>query len=1145
MSKVHRLQRPLAVWLSVVVLAWAGFVACQPGDDTRVRPELVRQALAAGRYEDGERLAANLFASVERDEGPGSLAAARALDLLVEAAVRNGKAGTASTLSLAERAVRLKDQQLGGDHVDTALSLHNLGTVLLRRGEASAALQPFERSLKIRRAALGLDDEAVADSHDELAFSLIQLDRFQDAERSLADSQRIRERRFSASPVALARTLELVALLHRTSGSYAEAAAPIDRAIALRRRVSPEHPDMVFTLQVRGDVLLLTGDTLGAQQAWFSALVLAERSLRNDHPALVEILRRLGIAASSLGNLADARRLAERAREIGERSLAPCDPARVGLAIAVGLSLRYEGEYGDARKLYRSALSNLRACANAGSAHASSDVEASLVFNDADVARDVGDLGEADALYEQAIDIWSKGLGSDHPFVATGIDALAEVVAARGQTRRARVLYERALAGRRRSLGRTHPQVAWTLTNLAKTTADEGNVSAALRYLDEAITIYKKARAPYEPDHLARVLELRGLLEARRGNLKTARASLTDALNERTRIFGESHPLVAETRSILAGVDLASGDAQAALSGALEAERLGREHLLFTVRYLPERQAMTYAAKRPRGLDLALTIAGGSVSDPGAVFDAVIRSRGVILDEFAAARRRAATSSQPEVAALMTAATTARQRFANLVVRSLQEPVSRVLLEEARKQKDDAERALAERNVEARAELRRVSAGLNDVRKALPPNAALVSFIRYERTRIPEGAQSIRGATPEFLYAAFVMRPGSGPITFVPLGSAVGLDASVRSWRNEASGQSIASGALRTRADRSYLAAATRLRRTVWEPLARHVVGASRIFVVPDGLLNLVNLAALPDGDGYLAERASVIHYLTTERDLLLPMREAGAPSGLLTVGGPAFDEQPTAVSTSARRSADCQSLASLHFQSLPGSLSEVAEISRLWPRTNASDVTVLSGPAATETAVKNAAAGHRVVHLATHGFFLGADCTPVPAGVRAVGGLVSLSGAAATAGEENPLLLTGLVFAGANKRGAAALDQDEGILTAEEIAGLNLQGTEWAVLSACDTGLGEIRAGEGVFGLRRAFQIAGARTIIMSLWPVEDESTRDWMRALYEGRLRQHLDTAQAVRAAGLAVLHARRQKGQSTHPFYWAAFVAAGDWR
>jgi CHAT domain-containing protein len=142
-------------------------------------------------------------------------------------------------------------------------------------------------------------------------------------------------------------------------------------------------------------------------------------------------------------------------------------------------------------------------------------------------------------------------------------------------------------------------------------------------------------------------------------------------------------------------------------------------------------------------------------------------------------------------------------------------------------------------------------------------------------------------------------------------------------------------------------------------------------------------------------------------------------------------------------------------------------------------------------------------------------------------------------------LLLAGLAFAGANRRRSVRGDEDDGILTAEEIGGLNLQGTEWAVLSACDTGLGEIKAGEGVFGLRRAFQVAGARTVIMSLWSVEDRSAMEWMRALYEGRLRRGLDTAEAVREASLSVLRQRRARGQSTHPFYWAGFVASGDWR
>ena len=145
----------------------------------------------------------------------------------------------------------------------------------------------------------------------------------------------------------------------------------------------------------------------------------------------------------------------------------------------------------------------------------------------------------------------------------------------------------------------------------------------------------------------------------------------------------------------------------------------------------------------------------------------------------------------------------------------------------------------------------------------------------------------------------------------------------------------------------------------------------------------------------------------------------------------------------------------------------------------------------------------------------------------------------------ESPLLLSGLALAGANRRAAAGIDEDDGILTAEEVAALNLEGVEWAVLSACDTGLGTVTAGEGVLGLRRAFQVAGVRTVIMSLWSVEDQAARQWMAALYRARLDDRLDTADAVRQASLTVFRERRAKRQSTHPFYWASFVAAGDWR
>ena len=205
-----------------------------------------------------------------------------------------------------------------------------------------------------------------------------------------------------------------------------------------------------------------------------------------------------------------------------------------------------------------------------------------------------------------------------------------------------------------------------------------------------------------------------------------------------------------------------------------------------------------------------------------------------------------------------------------------------------------------------------------------------------------------------------------------------------------------------------------------------------------------------------------------------------------------------------------------------------------------------LTGPAATEEAFKSRAPGHRVLHLATHGFFLGGECRSAVEEARGVGGVSSLKlDALPPVSGENPLLLSGLALAGANLRAEAQAGEDDGILTAEEIASLDLSGVEWAVLSACETGVGDVRAGEGVFGLRRAFQVAGARTVIMSLWSVDDEATRQWMTALYRARLERKQGTAECVRDASLAVLRDRRERGLSTHPFHWAGFVAAGDWR
>jgi CHAT domain-containing protein len=474
----------------------------------------------------------------------------------------------------------------------------------------------------------------------------------------------------------------------------------------------------------------------------------------------------------------------------------------------------------------------------------------------------------------------------------------------------------------------------------------------------------------------------------------------------------------------------------------------------------------------------------------------------------------------------------------------------------------------------------RAAIGLDEIRKRLPADSALVSLVRYDRQVFAPVSQTAAPRRTRVVpsYLGFVLRSdGSDPIV-VPLGPAAAIDAAVARWRRAMIAE-MASDSSGQQPEPSLNATGVGLRRQIWDPIAAQVGNAARVFVVPDGAFNLVPLAALPSGRGrYLVEDGPIIHYLSAERDLVLDETTPKPSSaGLLSVGGASFSdgssfaalrrsssrEAPT-LSASALRDAsiNCGGFRSMRFAPIPESRNEAQAVAGLWRQFGAGQgiepatLQTLLGPAATERAFKQTAPGRRILHLATHGFFLGDDCAPVIEGSRAVGGLTGPAspaskpaGAARVTGPraipENPLLLSGLALAGANRRAAARADEDDGILSAEEVAGLNLAGVEWAVLSACDTGLGTVVSREGVLGLRRAFQVAGVRTVIMSLWSVDDRATLEWMERLYESRFRENLSTVDAMRNASVRVIRDRRSKGLSTNPFYWAAFVASGDWR
>jgi CHAT domain-containing protein len=344
--------------------------------------------------------------------------------------------------------------------------------------------------------------------------------------------------------------------------------------------------------------------------------------------------------------------------------------------------------------------------------------------------------------------------------------------------------------------------------------------------------------------------------------------------------------------------------------------------------------------------------------------------------------------------------------------------------------------------------------------------------------------------------------------------------------------------------------------------VAQRLREAERVVIVPDGKLHLVDFAALPAEDGrYLVEADPLLNHVVSERDLAASASRELAAGGLLALGAPDFDVQgdilaaasssPAPPGRAGLRAPECDEFRRIHFTPLPESAFEVEEIARIWedakggkpsPGPDDQEVLLLKGGEASEDAFKRLAGEYRVLHLATHGFFLDASCRPND-GTRGIGGIRPTNATAnAAIGVANPLLLSGFALAGANARQSAGPDREDGIVLAGEIAGLELNGVSLAVLSACETGLGTVMTDEGVLGLRRAFHVAGVRTLVTSLWNVADETARLWMTAFYREHLQGELATDTAARQASRDLLARRRAAGQSTHPYYWAGFITTG---
>ncbi|HZM71399.1 MAG TPA: CHAT domain-containing tetratricopeptide repeat protein [Candidatus Cryosericum sp.] len=972
------------------------------------------------------------------------------------------------------------------------------------------------------------------------------------AERAVA----IRDKSPGPRTPGEARSLRNLGKVLERSGDAKAARQVLEKVLAIQEHaLGPQHPDVARALIDLGNLFVNAGKDASAAPLYERALAIQQQAPGQQGAAVSRTLHNLALLHYRAGDYALAESEFERTLTLKQAAFGP-DHLEVAWTLnALGVVERDMGDYQRARALYEHALSIREA--TLGPDH----IQVGWVLNNLGfLLRSTGDYSEAVSCFERALSIKERALGPQDVDVAMTLKNLGDAYHLTGALQDSRVQYERALAIWAKQESPSRAAMAETLEALASVLADMGDRERARALYDQALETWRLATGPTHPD-IALGLQGLAMLRFAESDAEGARPLLEEAIRIREKAFGPDHPLVGESLDGLGKVLAIQDGGRQALDVALRAEAIGRNHLRLTARSLSDREALRYAAVRPSGLDTALFLASKGLGPAGRrrVWDALIRSRALVLDEMARRKRLASKSGDPDLGRLAVEVASSSRTLANLTTQGPdpEHPEAyRGTLEAARQAKERAERALAERSAPFGREQARDLVGFKEVSAGLPPGSALLAYA-VQKGPVP-GAAS---------YLAFVLRAGTADPDLVVLGPAASIDSLVARWVEEAGRSPEVTGDSALQAEASARTAGAALRVVIWDPLLPLLGQAKRLFVVDEGSLQLVSLAGLPSGNsGYLVETGPVIHYLTSERDLVAVPEHRSRGEGLLALGGPAFDrvaaapgaggaaDAPEGAAPAALKATSglrgngiaCPDLHSIRFTELPASAREIDTVVSLWKNMDRhrSDAIQLTGSEASEAAFKSLASGRRILHLATHGFFLGRDCRAGAAGLRGMGGLW-LGQTASPSVATDPLLLSGLALAGANLRRPSVPDGEDGILTAEEIAAMDLGGVEWAVLSACDTGAGVLAAGEGVLGLRRSFEVAGVATVIMSLWPVEDEAALGWMRALYEARLVRGLPTPEAARAASLDVLRVRRQAGQATHPFYWAGFVATGDWR
>jgi CHAT domain-containing protein len=973
---------------------------------------------------------------------------------------------------------------------------------------------------------------------------------------------------------------EFTSALRRSygAGQLPQAAELAQQALETARRLYPkqDHPVLAASLYNLAIMLQNQEKAAHAEPLHREALAMRRRLYPGqDHPDLAWSLMSLALVCQAQGNGADADIFAREALAMRRRLCSQQDHPIVAQSLNdLASVLKAQGKHAEAETCHREALAMRR---RLFPQQDHPDLAQSL-NNLANVLAGQGKYAEAETLLGEALALDRRFYPKqDRPELADRLSNLATVLVQQGKYAAAETCFREALPiYRRLNPQRDHADLARVLNNLALALHEQGKYADAETCHREALAMYRRLYA--NQDHADLAMSLNNLANrlCDQGKVADAETLQREALAMRRRLYPQqNHPDLAQSLNNLAHVFRVQGkhaDAERQAQEALAMYRaLAQNHAAVRSEGAALTLAATYPPVRDNFLSSVWARIGGRtpaarLTAAEAVYREVWASKaalGRVYEERALAARAAATN--PRAAALLDQLADRRRRRADLLLA----PTPADL--DTAKQRDTALAQYA-RDIETLdRELRPLLPALDradqlanarptDLQKVLSADAAVVDFLRWTLFEQDAQVAGFKGEKQTVRYLAFVVTRDK--VVWLDLDQAEPIEAAVTAWR-----QAITSG-------KDILPEVPgKVRELVWAKVRQELPAPiKQVYLCPDLALCRVPWAALPgDRPGTLLLEeyalATLPHAVFLLDKLWAPEVIAKRPSEVLTVGGVAYDAAPPAPDPVAvRRSAPLLKPGqTFGWPALPGAAAEAHGVTGAARKKDLMCRT-LEKEAATTAAVLAALPKARYAHLATHGFFADASFRSAfqvdPKLFER-----TLRGERVGAGALSPMVMTGLVFAGANRPDTPG----RGIVTGEALVDLDLSGLQLAVLSACETGLGDVAGGEGTFGLQRAFHLAGTRDVVASLWQVPDRPTAALMAVFYRNLWDKGMPPIESLRQAQLEIYRhpakipelaagfrgkfaevAGNSKAPLTpaadgkaHPRLWAAFTLSGPGR